>query len=241
MGATTLHALAIAIPTGGIAIMAYLVVGLVIGVESMGVPLPGETALIAASVYAGSTRHLNIFAIAAVAVCAAVAGDNAGYWLGRRGGLALVERYGHYVRLDRRRLKVGRYLFARHGFAVVSLGRFISVLRTYAAFLAGLSRMPAGTFALANAAGGAVWAVGYAAAAYAFGNAAGSLGSAATLVGLAATTLLTLAGVVLVRKRMGRLQQRADAMFPDPPPSSPPTRPDRRPELVGTRADHGTE
>jgi membrane protein DedA with SNARE-associated domain len=194
----------------------YLAAFALIALESLGVPLPGEAALVAASVYAGSTRELNNFAIAAVAVCAAVAGDNAGYWLGRRGGLALVERYGHYVRLDRRRLKIGRYLFARHGFAVVSLGRFVSVLRTYAAFLAGLSRMPAGTFALANAAGGLVWAVGYAAAGYEFGYAAGAFGSAATLAGLAVTTLLTLAGAVVLRKRMGRLQQRADAMFPEP-------------------------
>ena len=155
-----------------------------IALESLGIPLPGETALIAASIYAGSTHHLDIFAIAAVASAAAIIGDNGGYWLGRRGGGALVARYGHIVRLDRRKLKVGRYLFARHGGSVVFFGRFISVLRTYAAFLAGLNRMPLARFAAANAAGGVVWAAATPPLAYAIGSAAASLGSLVTLVGL---------------------------------------------------------
>ena len=89
-----------------IATYGYFAVFALIALESIGIPLPGETALIAASVYAGSTHHLNIFSIAAVATAAAIIGDNAGYWLGRRGGGALVARYGHIVRLDRRKLKV---------------------------------------------------------------------------------------------------------------------------------------
>jgi membrane protein DedA with SNARE-associated domain len=198
-----------------IATYGYFALFALIALESLGIPLPGETALIAASLYAGSTHRLDIFAVAGVAVAAAVLGDNAGYWLGRRGGGALVARYGHLVRLDARRLKVGRYLFARHGFAVVSVGRFISVLRTYAAFLAGVSRMPAGTFALANAVGGVLWAGGYAAAAYGLGNAAGAFGSTAAVLGLGVTAAATVAGTVLLRSRMSRLEGRADAMFPD--------------------------
>ncbi len=135
-----------------IATYGYFAVFMLIMLESIGIPLPGETALIAASIYAGSTHHLDIVAIGGVASAAAVIGDNGGYWLGRRGGGALVARYGHIVRLDRRKLKVGRYLFARHGGKVVFFGRFISVLRTYAAFLAGLNRMPLACFAAANAA-----------------------------------------------------------------------------------------
>ena len=193
----------------------YFAVFALIALESIGIPLPGETALIAASIYAGSTHHLNIAAIAAVASAAAIIGDNGGYWLGRRGGGALVARYGHIVRLDQRKLKVGRYLFARHGGSVVFFGRFISVLRTYAAFLAGLNRMPLARFAVANAAGGVVWAVGYAAAAFAIGSAAASLGSMVTLVGLGVTTVLTVLGTLLLRKHMGRLEQRAEEMFPE--------------------------
>jgi membrane protein DedA with SNARE-associated domain len=201
-----------------IATYGYFAVFALIALESLGIPLPGETALIAASLYAGSTHRLNIFAIAAVAVAAAIIGDNAGYWLGRRGGGALVARYGHLVRLDRRKLKVGRYLFARHGFAVVLLGRFVSVLRTYAAFLAGVSRMPLGDFAFANAAGGLLWACAYAAAAYGLGNAAGALGPTATIAGLALTGVLTVAGVLLLRRRMDGLEERAEAMFPEAAP-----------------------
>ncbi|HWG26600.1 DedA family protein [Actinospica sp.] len=198
-----------------IATYGYFAVFALIALESLGIPLPGETALIAASVYAGSTRHLDIVAIAAVASAAAIIGDNGGYWLGRRGGGALVARYGHIVRLDRRKLKVGRYLFARHGGSVVFFGRFISVLRTYSAFLAGLNRMPLVRFAAANAAGGVVWAAGYAAAAYALGSAAASLGSLVTLVGLGVTTVLTVVGALVLRRHMARLEERAEAMFPE--------------------------
>ena len=79
--------------------------------------------------YAGTTHRLNIAALAAAAAAAAVLGDNAGYWIGKTGGQRLAERYGHYVRLNRARLKAGRYLFARHGVTVVFFGRFVAVLR----------------------------------------------------------------------------------------------------------------
>jgi membrane protein DedA with SNARE-associated domain len=211
-----------ALVTHLIATYGYAAVFALIALESLGIPLPGETALIAAALYAGSTHRLNIVAIGAVAVAAAIIGDNAGYWLGRRGGGALVARYGHLVRLDRKKLKVGRYLFARHGFTVVFLGRFVSVLRTYAAFLAGVSRMPLRGFAVANAAGALLWAGAYAAAAYGLGNAAGALGPSATIVGLALTTVLTVTGVLLLRRRMSGLEERAEAMFPEPVPQPPP-------------------
>ena len=118
----------------------YLAVFVFVALESTGVPLPGETALIAAALYAGSAHRLNIGLIALVAAVAAIAGDNGGYWLGQHGGTRLVRRYGRWVRLDARKLKVGRYLFARHGGKVLFFGRFI-VLRTYAAFFAGLNGM----------------------------------------------------------------------------------------------------
>lgn len=135
----------------------YYAVFTLIALESMGIPLPGETALVTAALYAGTTHHLNVVALAAVATCAAVIGDNAGYWIGRTGGLRLAERYGRYVRLDRAKLKVGRYLFARHGVKVVFFGRFIAVLRTFAAFFAGVSKMHWPGFVAANAAGGLLW------------------------------------------------------------------------------------
>src|SRR3984893_9666046 len=92
----------------------YLVVFLFVALESMGVPLPGETALIAAALYAGSAHRLNVGVIALVAAVAAIAGDNGGYWLGQHGGTRLVRRYGHWVRLDAPEPKGGRCPVARH-------------------------------------------------------------------------------------------------------------------------------
>ena len=130
----------------------YYAVFTLIALESMGIPLPGETALISAALYAGTTHHLNVAVLAVVATCAAIIGDNAGYWIGRTGGYRLAERYGRYVRLDRAKLKVSRYLFARHGWKVVFFGRFVAVLRTFAAFFAGVGQMRWPAFAAANAA-----------------------------------------------------------------------------------------
>ncbi len=193
----------------------YYAVFALIALESLGIPLPGESALIAAALYAGTTHHLNITALAAVAVSAAVIGDNAGYWVGRTGGRRLAERYGRYVRLDRAKLKVGRYLFARHGGKVVFFGRFVAVLRTYAAFFAGVSRMRWSRFLLANAAGGLLWASLYAFGAYALGSAASSVGSTITIVGWAVAGVLTLATIVIGRRSLRRLEQRAEDAFPE--------------------------
>jgi membrane protein DedA with SNARE-associated domain len=119
----------------------YLAVFVLVGVESLGIPLPGETALITAAIYAGHTHRLNPWLIFLVASAAAIIGDNIGYWIGDKGGYRLARRYGSKVRLDERKLKIARYLFDRHGGKVVFFGRFVSVLRTYAAFLAGTSKM----------------------------------------------------------------------------------------------------
>ncbi len=140
----------------------YFAVFAFIALESLGIPLPGETTLIAAAVYAGATHHLNIGAVFLVAATAAIVGDNAGYWLGRAGGQRVADRYGHFVRLDATKLKIGRYLFERHGSKVVFFGRFVTVLRTYAAFLAGLNTMRWRRFTVFNAAGGLLWSALYA-------------------------------------------------------------------------------
>ena len=199
----------------------YYAVFALIALESLGIPLPGESALIAAALYAGTTHHLNIAALAAAAAAAAVIGDNAGYWIGKTGGRRLAERYGHYVRLNRARLKAGRYLFARHGVKVVFFGRFVAVLRTYAAFLAGLSAMRWSRFLVANAAGGVLWSGIYAFGAYALGNAASSIGSTITIAGLAVAGVLTAATIVIGRRSLRRIEQRAEDAFPGQPAPCP--------------------
>src|ERR1700760_4451882 len=163
----------------------YYAVFTLIALESIGIPLPGETALITAALYAGTTHHLSIMALAGTAAAGAVVGDNIGYWLGRTGGYRLAERYGRYVRLDRAKLKVGRYLFARHGAKVVFFGRFVAVLRTFAAFFAGAGQMRWPGFLVANTAGGLLWASFYAFGAYALGSAASSVGNSIAIVGYA--------------------------------------------------------
>lgn len=137
----------------------YEAVFVLVGLESLGVPIPGETALITAALYAATTHHLSIAIIVAVAAAAAIIGDNLGFALGRWGGYRILRRYGRYVRLDERRLKIGLYVFREHGGKVVFIGRFVAVLRTYAAFLAGTNRMRWPRFLAFNAMGGITWAV----------------------------------------------------------------------------------
>jgi membrane protein DedA with SNARE-associated domain len=153
--------------------------------------------------------------LAATAAGAAVAGDNIGYWIGRTGGYRLAERYGRLVGLDRAKLKVGRYLFARHGVKVVFFGRFIAVLRTFAAFLAGVSKMRWRGFLVANATGGLLWAGFYAFGAYALGSAASSVGSTITYAGYGLATVVTAASIVVVRMSLRRLEGRAEEAFRD--------------------------
>jgi membrane protein DedA with SNARE-associated domain len=186
----------------------YLAVAVLVGLECVGIPLPGETALITAALYAGSTHRLNIAVIAAVAASAAIIGDNIGYAAGHFGGTRLVKRYGRYVHLTDRRLAVGRYLFRRHGGKVVFIGRFVSILRTYVALLAGTSRMPWGRFVAFNAAGGVGWALTFSFGAYQLGSAATGIGNILTYVGLALTVVLTVVITLFTRRSFARLESR---------------------------------
>jgi membrane protein DedA with SNARE-associated domain len=187
-----------------------------VAAESLGVPLPGETALIIAGTYAGTTHRLSPWLIFLVASAAAIVGDNIGFWIGDKGGYALARRYGPKVRLDERKLKIARYLFDRHGAKVVFFGRFVSVLRTYAAFLAGTSQMRWRLFLPANAAGGIVWAGIYTLASYLAGNALQRVSGTITWVLAGATLVAIVAAVLLVRRQASRLAARAEAAYPGP-------------------------
>lgn len=194
----------------------YLAVALAVGVESLGVPLPGETTLIAAALYAGATHRLSLAGLAAVAAGAAIVGDNVGYLIGRFGGYRLLRRYGHYVRVDERKLKVGRYLFDRHGGKVVFVGRFVSVLRTYAAFLAGVNMMHWRRFLLYNAAGGIFWAGLVTAGAYLLGSAVHTVSSVITIVGGAVAVVVMVLVIVYMRRHLRALEGRAEKAYPGP-------------------------
>src|SRR3954471_19894482 len=137
-----------------IAAHGYPIIAVIIGLESMGLPLPGETTLVTAAIYAGTTHGLEIGPVIAAAAFGAIAGDAAGFWIGRWCGHALIARHGHRIRLTPERLAAGQYPFNKHGGAVVFFGRFIALLRTLAALLAGLNGMEWRRFLMFNAAGG---------------------------------------------------------------------------------------
>ena len=194
----------------------YLAVLLLVGAESLGIPVPGETALIVAGAYAGHTHRLSPWLVFVIAVAAAIIGDNIGFWIGDRYGYRLIRTFGHRVWLDERKIKMARYVFDTHGPKVVFLGRFISILRTYAAFLAGSSRMRWSRFLPANAAGGIVWAGLFTLIAYLAGNALTRLsGRIDVVIGSAAILLVAVALIVMGRKT-NRLALRAEAAYPGP-------------------------
>ena len=134
----------------------YLAVGLFLFLEDFGVPLPGETMLIAASLYAGA-GHLNIWLVAIVGFAAAVLGDNVGYVIGRSGGRDLVLKFGKVVFVTPDRLDRAEAFFERHGGKIVSIARFIEGLRQLNGIIAGIVEMPWRRFVLFNMLGAAVW------------------------------------------------------------------------------------
>lgn len=134
----------------------YLAVGGLVLVEDFGIPVPGETVLIAGAVYAGAGR-MNIVAVGLIAFAAAVVGDNIGYLIGRFGGRALVLRYGRYVLLTAERLDKAEAFFTRHGGWVVTIARFIEVVRQANGIIAGISGMHWRRFLAFNALGAALW------------------------------------------------------------------------------------
>lgn len=183
-------------------------------VESLGVPFPGETMVISAALYAGLTHRLVVWLIWASASAGAIAGDNVGFGIGRWGGYRLLRRYGSKVRLDEAKLKVGRLVFDRHGGKVVFFGRFVSVLRTYAAFLAGSNRMAWVRFLIFNAAGGIVWsgifAVGFYYAGHALKRVRGPVD-----VGLGvAAAIIVVAFIAWVRRHERLLEAEAERAYP---------------------------
>jgi membrane protein DedA with SNARE-associated domain len=194
----------------------YWAVGGIIALESMGLPLPGETTLIAAAIVAGTNHDLNIALVIAAAAGGAILGDNIGFWIGRVLGYWLLLRFGRYVHLTERRIKVGQYLFLRHGGSVVFFGRFVAVLRALAAFLAGANRMDWRGFLVFNAAGGCLWAAAYGSGAYYLGK--GISGLAAPIgIGVAAFAIATLvvAGIV-VHHHEAELERKAEQALPGP-------------------------
>jgi membrane protein DedA with SNARE-associated domain len=178
----------------------YFAVFVPIAAESAGVPLPGETALLAAGFLAHAGR-LDIRWVIAVASAAAIVGDNVGYLIGRTGGRALVLRAGRFLFITPERLDAAERFFAAHGGKAVFLARWTTGLRIAGAWAAGASRMPWGTFLLWNAVGGILWALSIGLVGYFAGSAYERAANVIGIGGAIVFGLVVLAGVVMWRRR----------------------------------------
>jgi membrane protein DedA with SNARE-associated domain len=178
----------------------------VVMLEAMGLPLPGESALIVSGIYAGVTGNFSIVNVVGAAAAGAIVGDNIGFWIGRRFGAKLLDRFGKYIGLTERRLILGRYLFERHGGKIVFFGRFVAVLRVFAALLAGVTHYPWRAFLFYNAAGGITWATVIGVAAYFFGDAINRVSGVVGLVGLAIAAAGILAFWIVLSQQEKKLE-----------------------------------
>lgn len=197
----------------------YAVVGLGVMLEATGLPLPGESLMIAAAVYAATTHQLDILVIVPVAALGAIVGDQIGYFIGRSVGFRVLARFGRRVGLSEERLELGRYLFRRYGGRVVFLGRFVAVLRTFVALLAGANRMAWHSFLLWNALGGIGWTSLYGFGAYILGDAVkrvtGPVGIALAVAG----AIALVCGLVFVKRNERRLLDEARSEMQKPAPA----------------------
>jgi membrane protein DedA with SNARE-associated domain len=193
-----------------------LTVAAVVGLECIGFPLPGETALLAAAVYAGTKHDLNIVSVIFTAALAAIIGRILGYLIGRKFGYWLLVRYGSYLGMTQARIKLGQYLFLRHGTKIVFVAQFIPVLRTFAGVFAGANVMPWRSFMIANAAGSAIWAAAYGYAAYALGVEFERLQGPIVIVLVVITVLSFIVGGVFVHRHEAQLVAEAERAMPGP-------------------------
>ena len=191
-------------------------VAAIIALECVGVPLPGETVLIAAALYAGSTHELSIWSVFVAGVLGGVIGNFIAFWVGREFGYRLLLRYGHYVHLSESRIKIGQYLFLRHGSKVVFFARFVPLLRSVVGFLAGANYMPWRDFWIANIAGAIAWVAIDAFGAYYLGAEIKRFAApAGVAIGIMVLAIIVFIAVVLARHEK-RLAVEAERAFPGP-------------------------
>jgi membrane protein DedA with SNARE-associated domain len=203
----------------------YWVVFFGVMLENAGIPVPGETILLAAGFFAEQGRF-NLWEVMAIAAVGAVLGDNAGYWIGHKLGRATLERYGRHVGLTHARVAHMDRFFASHGDKTILVARFITGLRVFAALLAGSSRMQWRTFALYNMMGAVLWSFVITLVGYFFGQSWELLerwvkGAGLIALGIAVVVIITL---IIVRRRKQRredLEAQAEPVSHPVVPQSP--------------------
>jgi membrane protein DedA with SNARE-associated domain len=189
---------------------------LLVALESSGVPLPGETILVTAAIVAGRTHEGSILEIIGLAAAGAIFGDNIGFWVGREFGLKLLVQHGDKIGLDEDKLKLGQYMFLRFGGAIVFFGRFVAVLRAFAAVLAGANKLAPWRFFLFNAAGGVVWASLFGLGGYFLGKDFHKIAGPAGITGLVLALGLIAFSWFYYRKHEAKLIEEAKAALPGP-------------------------
>ncbi len=191
-----------------------------IALETIGLPLPAEAALMAAAIFAAQTHGFDIWSLIAAGIAAAVAGNVAGFWIGQKFGQSLLVRYGSRVGLTHERLRIGEWLFARYGVSFVFAARFLPFVRNLAALLAGANGMPAHRFYAASSVAAVLWVVGYGLGSYAFGQAFADLASPAAIVlGLVAVAIIVAVPLLVLRYEKGLLEKSDQPRTPLQPPT----------------------
>ena len=204
---------------GGIVVASGAIIGLsdnlgyilpaIIGLESMGIPSPGETALVAAAILASQGR-LEIWLVILIGVTSAIVGDNVGYLLGRRYGRTVFMAPGPFLHRRVAAIRSGDAFYKRHGAKAVFLGRWIALVRFATAWLAGINRMPFRLFFFWNALGGISWGITYGLVGYFGGHAAAHVLTQAGLVGLGVMVAMFVGAWFWIRRRERRAAERGD-------------------------------
>ena len=185
-----------------------------IALESIGMPLPAEAALIAAGFFAARTHGIDIWSLISAGILAAILGEIVGFWIGRRFGHRLLMRYGARLGFTEGRIRIGQWLFVQYGGRFVFIARFLPFLRNIAAVLAGTNSMAQHSFYFASATAAAAWIISYGLAAYSFGEAFANLASPAAVVFGLAATLIMLAAPVLILRYERSLLAKVEREFP---------------------------
>jgi membrane protein DedA with SNARE-associated domain len=169
--------------------------------ESIGLPVPGETILVTAAIYAGTTHDLNVLWIIVAATVGATLGSAIAFWIGQSYGYPLLLRSGPYIGLTESRIKIAQYVLRRRGILVVLAARFVAVLRSMVGLVAGATRMPAASFMLANFGGAVAWPLMFGLAAFYLGKAVEEFaGPGAIAVGIIAGIAIVTMALYFRRK-----------------------------------------
>ncbi|WP_424214920.1 DedA family protein [Streptomyces sp. BI20] len=195
------------------AVSIYLLVGLVIGLESLGIPLPGEIILVSSALLASQHGAIDPWVLGGCAVAGAIVGDSIGYAIGRRGGTPLLDRLGRRFpkHFGPAQIGMARRSFDKWGMWAVFFGRFVALLRIFAGPLAGVLRMPYWKFLVANVLGGILWAGGTTAVIYTVGVVAEAWLKRFSWLGLLIAVLIGLASMLLLRNRARKAGRELEA------------------------------